>query len=188
MRGSALGILAATAVLAVVAVAFVDRQSIEQIDETTRSHGGDGVPPYSDEEKERIATDLAPRRFATDLGVLLTVATPGVGLAALMRGGRALRRGRWPGPGVAALVVSLPVMVLCLARLAHRLVTNEGDPIAHEARDRFLRTAMLVCKADVLGANLGAWIVLAIARRWRFCPDPLDWLGLTVGFGWIGLN
>ena len=126
---------------------------------------------------------LAIMRYEADLSVGLLAASFGIVLVNAV--GQVRIRRAWAGPGVVACVVVVGAMVLCvmeevsLAAKGHRGLWNSGSNPFPNAWPHFeLRISVAV---------LGAWIVMAGIGRWRPRREWTDWLGVVIGFLWIGV-
>lgn len=170
-------ILTITAMLVAVTVALNDREAARFLrDRPTRAP----LPPWA------RAVRVPLRRVEGDFKALLAVATLGVGLAVLSHPGR-LRTKSWPAPGYSAMAVGALAEIFMIAW--HVRLTSQG----HYWLDR--RLTYLVVFGTVAriqhrttGAILGAWVVLALSRRWRPGRDLLDRLGCLLAWGWISLT
>jgi hypothetical protein len=89
-----------------------------------------------------------------------------------------LRLGR--EPGFVACVVAVPAILLCVVS-AIPLVWARGASFAQGF-------SLLDYTPEGGFAVTGAWLALAVGRRWRPQPHWVDRLGRLVGIGWIGAN
>ena len=123
------------------------------------------------------------RRVSSDLEPFLVIATVGVGTV-LVRRPHLLRGRDWPAPGVVVGAVGTIVVAYCLVMVILSLGSSAGW--ARVLQRRFFSTFFLIASGAVQGSILGAWTILAVARRWR--PKSDDWddrLGRLLGWAWF---
>jgi hypothetical protein len=89
-----------------------------------------------------------------------------------------LRLGR--EPGFAASVVAAPAILLCVVSAIPLLWNRHGS--------FFQGLSLLAYTPEGGFAVTGAWLALAVGKRWRPQPNWVDRLGRLVGVGWIGAN
>jgi len=183
-------ILLGTAILAALAMLQADRDDRRYwvaVDagfhlQTEESFLWAGMPEWLGNRRRLV------ERLRADLAATLTVS--GIGLAALaLRIRPRPRRREWLRPGVGAIALSnlvallyAPHAAVVQASYGGRIAwpqTYTGPPIAHYQFFWFVdayRIAMAI---------LGAWIVAALAGRWRRRAGLAERLGRCLGWGWL---
>jgi hypothetical protein len=108
----------------------------------------------------------------------MAVAGVGLGVVAVRRPGRRVRRVRW-GPGRVAAAVGLAI---CSASIAIEYVLRRFDLMKYGWYHDTMDGSWTTNARSVATATLAAWLMMAVAGRWRIGPGWREWLGLSLGF------
>ena len=167
--------------LLAVAVAVVmrnDREVAERFDPTWVEGVARGwSPPF----RAVIGPAL---RVGFDFGAGLVVMSAGLGLASLRR--PFVPAGRnWPGRGVAAIAVSGLAVGFGAIQVASWAIEDPASTYFGLANPHFLSDSLRNGSGAVADMVLGAWMLLALAGRWRSEADNFERLGRVLGWCWL---
>ena len=123
-------------------------------------------------------------RLESDLMAALVVVTIGLGLAAI-RKPMLPGRGRWPGRGMAAIVVGAFAVLQGVVGKVVSTVTKPVTPTSGRFDAHFFSDLLRNCQNMPPQAILGAWALLALAGRWRSTEGGFGRVGRWVGWCWL---
>ena len=134
--------------------------------------------------RSTIAVVAVILRVESDLMAALVVVTIGLGLVAIRKPWRP-GRGRWPGRGMAAILVGALAILPGVISVGLEVMTSPVSPTTSRFDARFLSNLFRNCQATPAHAILGAWLLLALAGRWRSSEGGFGRLGRWVGWCWL---
>ena len=131
-----------------------------------------------------ITVVVAIIRLESDLMAALVVVTTGLGLAAL-RKPLLPGRERWPGRGMAAIVVGALAVLKGVMEKVVATMTKSVTPTSGRFDAHFFSDLLRNCQNMPPQAIMGAWLLLALAGRWRSTEDGFGRVGRWVGWCWL---
>jgi hypothetical protein len=124
-------------------------------------------------------------RLRYDFVAALIVTTAGLGLASIRR--PFVRPGKkWPGRGVAAIVVGTLASVWVAVAILPGAIADPTLRYLGFADPQLLFNVLRGCESRSKDAILGAWTLLALAGRWKSEMDGFERCGRILGWCWLG--